>query len=108
MDVESEPGTKLPVLQMATALAVSFAICKAGTFLTKFYGIPGGSLPAITAIVVILATAFPKQFGYLAPSGEAMALILMQVSLIEMGTVRTQDLCSYAMLNHCFSQNLES
>jgi hypothetical protein len=90
MDVESEPGNKLPVLQMATALAVSFAICKAGTFLTKFYGIPGGSLPAITAIVVILATAFPKQFGYLAPSGEAMALILMQVSLIEMGTVRTQ------------------
>uniref|UniRef100_A0A7N2MHX2 Uncharacterized protein n=1 Tax=Quercus lobata TaxID=97700 RepID=A0A7N2MHX2_QUELO len=81
MDVDSEPGNKLPVLRMATALAVSFAICKTGTFLAKYFGIQGGSLPAITAIVVILATAFPKQFAYLAPSGEAMALILMQVSL---------------------------
>lgn len=37
-------------------------------------------MPAITAIVVILATLFPTQFGKLAPSGEALALILMQVS----------------------------
>lgn len=85
MDVESEPANKLPVLQMATALAVSFVICKAGTFLTKYFGIQGGSLPAITAIVVILATAFPKQFAYLAPSGEAMALILMQVFFAVIG-----------------------
>ncbi|GLT78049.1 hypothetical protein SLA2020_495960 [Shorea laevis] len=85
MDLESEPGNKLPVLQMATALAVSFVICKAGTFLTKYFGIQGGSLPAITAIVVILATAFPKQFAYLAPSGEAMALILMQVFFAVIG-----------------------
>ena len=81
MDVDSEPGNKLPVLRMATALAVSFAICKTGAFLAKYFGIQGGILPAITAIIVILATLFPKQFAYLAPSGEAMALILMQVSL---------------------------
>lgn len=62
MDVDSEPGNKLPVLRMATALAVSFAICKTGTFLAKYFG----------------ATAFPKQFAYLAPSGEG--LTLMQVS----------------------------
>ncbi|KAF3959879.1 hypothetical protein CMV_015350 [Castanea mollissima] len=85
MDVDSEPGNKLPVLRMATALAVSFAICKTGTFLAKYFGIQGGSLPAITAIVVILATAFPKQFAYLAPSGEAMALILMQVFFAVIG-----------------------
>lgn len=78
--VESESGNKLPVLQTATALAVSFAICKAGELLTKHFGIQGGLLPIITAIVVILATSFPSQFAYLAPSGEAMALILMQVS----------------------------
>lgn len=85
-NIESEPGNKLPVFQTATALAVSFAICKAGSFVTKYFGIPGGSLPAITAIVVILATAFPKQFGQLAPSGEAMALILMQVFFTVVGT----------------------
>lgn len=77
---ESESGTKLPVLQTATALAVSFVICKSAIILTSYFGIQGGSLPAITAIVVILATVFPNQFAYLAPSGEAMALILMQVS----------------------------
>lgn len=77
---ESEPGNKLPVLQTAISLAVSLAICKSGSYLTNFLGIQGGSLPAITAIVVILATILPKPFAYLAPSGEAMALILMQVT----------------------------
>lgn len=76
---------KLPVLKIATALAVSFAICKLGAYLTKYFGIPGGILPAVTAIVVILATVFPAQFGHLAPSGEAMALILMQVFFTVVG-----------------------
>ncbi|KAJ0099100.1 hypothetical protein Patl1_20196 [Pistacia atlantica] len=47
--------------------------------------IPGSSLPAITAIVVIFATALPAQFNELAPAGEAMALILMQVFFTVVG-----------------------
>lgn len=78
--IDSESGNKLPVLQTATALAVSFAICKTGQLLTQHFGIQGGLLPIITAIVIILAASFPSQFAYLAPSGEAMTLILMQVS----------------------------
>ncbi|CAK7338851.1 unnamed protein product [Dovyalis caffra] len=81
----SESGNKLPVLQTATSLAVSFVICKAGEYITKFFAIPGGILPAVTAIVVILATAFPAQFNHLAPSGEALALILMQVFFAVVG-----------------------
>lgn len=84
-EMESESGNKLPVLQTATALAVSFAICKVGSFLTKYFRIQGGILPAVTAIVVLLATAFPRQFAYLAPSGEAMALILMQAFFTVVG-----------------------
>lgn len=80
MDENSDRDDKLPVLKFATALAVAFAICKSGTYLAKYLGIQGGTLPAVTAIVVILATAFPSQFNSLAPAGEAMALILMQVS----------------------------
>lgn len=76
---DSETKNKIPVLLIATGIAVSLAICKAGALLTKQFGISGGSLPAITAVVVVLATIFPSQFGRLAPSGEAMALILMQV-----------------------------
>lgn len=80
-----ESGNNMSVLKISTALAASFAICKAGSFLTKYFGIQGGSLPAITAIVVILATAFPRPFAQLAPSGEAMALILMQVFFTVVG-----------------------
>ncbi|GLU21135.1 hypothetical protein SLE2022_372960 [Rubroshorea leprosula] len=85
MDKGSDSGGKLPVLEIGTALAVSFTICKAAIILTKSFGIPGGSLPAITAIVVILATTFPTQFNRLAPAGEAMALILMQVFFTVVG-----------------------
>lgn len=65
--------------QMATALAVSFAICKAANSFLKTYGIKGGELPAVTAIVVILATLLPNYFRCLAPAGDAFSLILMQV-----------------------------
>ncbi|XVF09926.1 hypothetical protein REPUB_Repub07fG0139400 [Reevesia pubescens] len=82
---KSESGGKLPVLQIATALAVAFTICKIGAYFTKFFGIQGGSLPAITAVVVVLATLFPTLFGHLAPAGEAMALILMQVFFTVVG-----------------------
>ncbi|KAF2312241.1 hypothetical protein GH714_028712 [Hevea brasiliensis] len=81
MESGSEPSNNLPVLQLGTALAVSFAICKAGSYVTKFFQIQGGILPAVTAIVVVLATAFPTPFNYLAPSGEAIALILMQITI---------------------------
>ncbi|KAL0548701.1 hypothetical protein IC582_013165 [Cucumis melo] len=84
-DAEVEPSNKLPVLQSASAIAVSFAICKVGSYLTKYFGIQGGSMPAITAVIVVLATIFPKLFAYLAPSGEAMALILMQVFFAVVG-----------------------
>ncbi|CAB4271469.1 unnamed protein product [Prunus armeniaca] len=84
-DASSEPGNKLPLIQTATALSVSLAICKSGHYLTKYFGIQGGILPAVTAIVVTLATVFPKQFAYLAPTGEAMAVILMQVFFAVVG-----------------------
>lgn len=65
--------------QTAAALAASFAICKGATWLTKLFGIEGGNLPVITAMVVFLATVLPKHFGYLAPGGDAIAVVLMQV-----------------------------
>ncbi|KAG4118372.1 hypothetical protein ERO13_D11G010900v2 [Gossypium hirsutum] len=76
---DSKMESKIPVLQSATALAVSFSICKVASYVTNLYNIEGGILPGVTAIVVILATLFPKQFGELAPAGDALALVLMQV-----------------------------
>jgi len=73
--------TRLDVFRSATAVALSFTICKAAALVTKHFGFQGGSLPCITAIIVVLATIFPAQCGSLAPAGEAIALILMQVNL---------------------------
>ncbi|KAL8139732.1 hypothetical protein V2J09_005753 [Rumex salicifolius] len=84
-ELDPNSGNKISVLQTAVALAVSFAICKAGTYLTKYFGLQGGSLPIITAIVVFLATILPRQFNSLAPAGEALALILMQVFFAVVG-----------------------
>lgn len=81
----SGSGDKLPVLQMATSLAVSFAMCKVANILTGYFGIQGGNLPLVTAIAVIFATVFPKPFASLAPSGEAMAVILIQVFFAVIG-----------------------
>ncbi|KAF9602581.1 hypothetical protein IFM89_029880 [Coptis chinensis] len=69
VDTQSIPSNKLPVLGTAGAIAVSFGICKIATYLTQFLGLQGGNLPFITAIVVIVATIFPRQFRYLAPAG---------------------------------------
>lgn len=80
--MESHPEGKLSKLQIATAVAVSFAICKAGTSFTRFLRIQGADLPAITAIVVLLATIFPTHFRQLAPTGDAIAIVLMQVCLL--------------------------
>ncbi|KMT16193.1 hypothetical protein BVRB_3g053530 isoform A [Beta vulgaris subsp. vulgaris] len=85
MDMRSGAGDKLPVLHSAIAVAVSFLICKAGSSLTNYYQIQGGLLPAITIIVVLLATVFPGQFSQLAPSGEVMAMILMQLFFTVVG-----------------------
>uniref|UniRef100_A0A0D9ZBM9 Uncharacterized protein n=1 Tax=Oryza glumipatula TaxID=40148 RepID=A0A0D9ZBM9_9ORYZ len=49
-------------------------------------GIQGGTLPCVTALVVVLATALPRVLGKLAPSGgETIALILMQVFFLVVG-----------------------
>lgn len=39
------------------------------------------SITIITGITVALATAFPKALGALAPSGEGLATLLMQVGV---------------------------
>ncbi|KAI3749054.1 hypothetical protein L6452_12604 [Arctium lappa] len=82
---DSGSGGNVSVLQTATALAVSFAICKGGTHIVRLLRFHGGTLPAVTAIVVILATLLPRQIGYLAPAGDAIAAISIQVFFAVLG-----------------------
>eukprot|EP00850_Spirogloea_muscicola_P005849 SM000027S09630 [mRNA] locus=s27:458982:460925:+ [translate_table: standard] len=73
------------VLDVATALAASAAICTLGVRLSARFGIPGTSIPIVTALVVALSTAFPSVLGPLAPSSEALAGVLMQVFFATVG-----------------------
>ncbi|KAG7981455.1 hypothetical protein I3843_05G234900 [Carya illinoinensis] len=74
-DMVSDSRGKFPVLQAAIAVAISFLICKTSSYLTK----------VITDVIVILATTFPSQFGYLAPTGDIIALVLMPVFFAVVG-----------------------
>ncbi|KAK9672601.1 hypothetical protein RND81_12G111500 [Saponaria officinalis] len=76
---------KLPMLPTVTGIAVSFTICKLSTCFTNLSGLQGGILPISTAFVVILATALPQVFSYLAPSGDAISVVLMQVFFAVIG-----------------------
>ncbi|GAB4858305.1 hypothetical protein Ancab_009778 [Ancistrocladus abbreviatus] len=83
--IEIHSGRKLLPLPTATAIVVSFAICKFVICFTDWFGIQGWVLPGVTAVVIILATLFPALFGHLALPGEAMSLILMQVFFAVIG-----------------------
>ncbi|CAN6202845.1 unnamed protein product [Urochloa humidicola] len=76
---------RLSVLTGGMAIALSFVICKAGSAMADRLGFQGGTLPCVTALAVFLATAFPGQLGKLAPAGETMALILMQLFFAVVG-----------------------
>lgn len=82
---EPESGARLSVLNGGAAIALSFVICKAGSAMADRLGFNGGTLPCVTALVVFLATAFPGHLGRLAPAGETMALILMQLFFTVVG-----------------------
>ncbi|XP_010519177.1 PREDICTED: uncharacterized protein LOC104798698 [Tarenaya hassleriana] len=85
VDRDHESWDKNRLLSTSIALSISFLICKAAISITKFFKIQGGMLPAVTAIVVILATLLPEQFHSLAPSAETVALILMQLFFTILG-----------------------
>ncbi|KAI3720712.1 hypothetical protein L2E82_31705 [Cichorium intybus] len=90
---EASPSTDDPTpnlepistIQVAAAVAVSFTICKVARHITPLLKLQSGTLPAITSIFLILATLLPTQIRYLAPTGDAVAAILIQVFFVVLG-----------------------
>ncbi|GAU32364.1 hypothetical protein TSUD_44070, partial [Trifolium subterraneum] len=58
MTTMSGSGDKLPVLQMATSLAVSFAMCKVANILTGYFGIQGVQITVHLALILGLGRLF--------------------------------------------------
>ena len=68
------------------ALTVAASICALGTYIAGAAGVGvQWIIPIVTLVTVALATAFPKKIGGLAPSGEALAALAMQLFFVTIG-----------------------
>ena len=77
-------NNSITLLNLATALAISASVCAAGYWLAEFTGISGSGILIITAIVVSLATFFPKQIGNI-EGADLMGTFLMQIFFAAIG-----------------------
>ena len=82
-DAESKQGVS--VATAAYALALSSAICAASVAGARALQVSGADIPIITAVVVVLATVFPRRVGALAPAGSLLAAVLLQVFFAVVG-----------------------
>ncbi|KAI5062521.1 hypothetical protein GOP47_0023060 [Adiantum capillus-veneris] len=76
---DGQGGPRAYLLQNAVALALSSIVCTCGTYLTQALSIPGGTIPSATILVVLLATVCPSWVAPLAPAGETLAIIFIQI-----------------------------
>ncbi len=74
----------ITLLNLSKALAISASICATGYWLSEFTGIGGTSILIITAIVVSLATFFPKQIGSI-EGADIIGTFLMQIFFAAIG-----------------------
>ena len=83
-------GAAAAAAAAAPAASVTAARGAAGFVAATQSGIAGGSvnpllIPIATVVTIALATAFPRRLGKLAPSGEALAAIVMQCFFVVIG-----------------------
>jgi len=83
-DVKMIEMEKPDLFNMAKGLAVGFSICAVGFKLSDLIKIQGSGILIITAIVVVLATAFPKQIGTI-KGADQIGYLLMQVFFVVIG-----------------------
>ena len=67
------------MLEGASALAVAFGVCFAGSELAAALGFPGATISVVTGLTVAAATAVPGLLQGLVPSAEGLACIILQV-----------------------------
>ncbi len=83
-DINTEEQKKPDLFNMAKALALGLSICAVGFGLSDLVNIQGSGILIITAIVVLVATIFPKQVGGIEGADQIGAL-LMQVFFVVIG-----------------------
>ncbi len=80
-----QEATDVSINGVAYAMAASACICAAAVACARVLCIQGADIPIITAVVVLLATLFPRYMAPLAPAGEGVAKILLQTFFAVVG-----------------------
>ncbi len=75
---------KLNIMDIGKALAIGLSVCAVGFALQDLIAIKGSGILIITLIVVILATAFPKQMTSI-NGADQIGVLLMQVFFAAIG-----------------------
>ena len=83
--VNAESKPEVSVATAAYALALSSAICASSVAAARALHISGADIPNVTAVVVVLATVFPRRVGSLASAGSLLAAVLLQVFFAVVG-----------------------
>ncbi len=81
---EIEESSKINMLDLGKALSISFFICTVGFALENVLGVKGTGILIITALVVILASAFPKSVGKI-NGADKVGFLLMQIFFAVIG-----------------------
>jgi len=81
---EMSYNNSITLLNFSKALAISASICALGFWLSEFTGIGGSSILIITAIIVTLATLFPKVIGNI-EGADIIGTFLMQIFFAAIG-----------------------
>ncbi len=81
---ELKEGGSLNLMNMGKALAIGTVISAVGFYLADLSGIQGSGILIITAIVVSLATIFPKQIGGIA-GADQIGTFMMQIFFAVIG-----------------------
>ena len=80
----SRLSSSFDVLEGSFALSLAAVVCALSRCVADASR-AGMQIPIITLVSVALATAFPRRVGGLAPSGEALAAIVMQCFFVVIG-----------------------
>lgn len=85
MGEDASESTLIRIVDVSVAMALSAVLCTLGTALASAYVPQLGPIPVITALVVLLASVFPRQLRPLCAAGSAVGIFFMQVFFAAIG-----------------------
>ncbi len=81
---KSDNDSDFSIVNMTISIAIGLTICAIGYWGQDFIGLKGSAILIITAIIIVVATLFPKQMGKLSKA-DRIGTMLMQVFFAVIG-----------------------